>query len=251
MTEFTDNTDLLLRGLEKIQPTHRASKLDEVLRMADAYGRAALVERVVIITDGNLNDRVEFELPFELDIRRVDGGGNNLGITEMNARRSGPNSWDVFVRASGSSPDPIPAELVLLQNDKVVGRESVIASSDESERIVFTIDSAERTLLEARLEPSEFDSLDIDNPVWLSLPEPRPLSVWTSAELYSWQHALNVTADMQLDVSAEPQAPDYDLIISDKPDLQGTHAPIVVYTGFIPEDLEDIISKRNILDEEN
>ena len=246
MTEFTDNTDLLLRGLEKIQPTHRASKLDEVLRMADAYGRSALVERVVIITDGNLNDRVEFELPFELDIRRVDGGGNNLGITEMNARRSGPNSWDVFVRVSGSAVDPIPADLVLRKDDQVVGRESIIASKEESERVVFTIDTADSALLEAQLEPSEFDSLDIDNSVWLSLPEPRPLRVWTAESLYSWQHALNVTAELDLDATAEPQAPEYDLIISDKPDLQGTHAPIVVYTGFIPEDLEDIVGLSDV-----
>jgi Ca-activated chloride channel family protein len=241
LTEFTDNKNILNNALERIQATHRASKLDEVLRMAEAYGRTSLVERVVILTDGNVNDRVEFELPFALDIRKVDEGGNNLGITEMNARRSGPESWDVFVRVGGSSSDAIPADLTLIQDGKVVGRETIVASKQDSERVVFPIDTTEASLLEARLEPSEFDSLDLDNSVWLNLPRPRPLRVWASQKLFSWQHAMNVQADIEMDVGDDPSAPEYDLIISDSTDLKSADAPIIVYIGIIPTDLQNLI----------
>ena len=84
-----------------MQPTDRASRLDEVLRMAEAYARTAPVQRVIVITDGNLQERVDFELPFRLEVQRVDQGGKNLGITEMSARRSetaDASAWEIFVR---------------------------------------------------------------------------------------------------------------------------------------------------------
>lgn len=241
LTEFTDDKQILSRALERIQPTHRASRLDEVLRMAEAYARTSPIERVVAISDGNLNERVDFELPFKLDVQRVEEGGNNLGITEMNARRSGPNTWDVFARVAGSGSEPIPADLTLIQDGTVVGRETIVASQEDSERVVFSINTSDAALVEARLQPGEFDSLDLDNSVWLSLPKPRPLRVWTSEKLFSWQHALNVQSELEMDVSDTPSAPEYDLIVCDSEDLKGTHAPIVVYNGIIPEDLQDLI----------
>ena len=196
LTEFTDDSQMLLRALEKVQPTDRASKLDEVLRMAEAYSRTSAVDRVIVITDGNLNEQVDFELPFKLDIQRVSAGDSNLGITEMSARRSGPESWDVFVRVSGSSTTPTYADLRLLKNGEMVGKETIVAASDDSERVVFSVDSKEAALLQATLTINDFDSLEVDNSVWLNIPTSRPLKVRAAAELYSWQHALSVQPEM-------------------------------------------------------
>ena len=246
ITEFTDDKRILTRALKQLKPTHRASKLDEVLRMADAYSRTAPVERVVVITDGNLNDRVDFELPFKLDVQRVNEGGDNLGITEMTARRSGPESWDVFVRVSGSSSDSIVADLKLIQNGQTVGKESVVASAEDSERIVFSVDATEASLLEATLVVNDDDSLKIDNSVWLNLPKSRPLRVRASPNMFSWQHALSVPSELEIDTAADPSAPEYDLIVSDSEDLNGIHSPIVVYNGLVPRDISDLVGVKEV-----
>ncbi len=246
LTDFTDDKQILSRALQKVQTTHRASKLDEVLRMVDAVGRTLPVHRVVVITDGNLKEQVDFELPFKLEVQRVDEGGDNLGITEMNARRSGPDSWDVFVRVAGSTSEPVNGELTLTQDGKVVGREPVAASADDSERIVFSVDSIESSLIQATLKSSGFDSLELDNTVWLNLPKTRPLRVRASSDLYSWQHALNVLPELDLDSGEQPSAPEYDLIVSDSEDLAGAAAPVIVYNGVLPEELQDLITVSDV-----
>lgn len=245
LTEFTDDRQILKRAMAEVKPTHRASKLDEVLRMAEAYSRTAPVQRVIILTDGNLRDKVDFELPFQLEVQRVDHGGNNMGITEMSARRSGvedPNSWDIFVRVAGSSDETMFGEITLTQNGKTVGKESVGASQEDSERLVFSVDSTESSLIQATLTTNDFDSLPLDNTVWLNLPRTRALKVWVDAEMFSWQHALNVQPDLEIDATAEPTAAEYDLIVSGTQDLKGSHAPIVVYNGVIPKEVEDLIA---------
>ena len=140
------------------------------------------------MTDGNLQNKVDFQLPFELDIQQVEAGAQNLGITEMSARQTSadnPNQWDVFVRIAGSSPDPIVGEVTLYQDGEAIGQESVSASVDDSERLVFTVESPNASLLEVRLSTTEFDSLPTDNSVWLSLPRTRPLQVRVDQDLYS------------------------------------------------------------------
>ncbi len=246
LTEFTDDKQILLRALAKVEPTHRSGRLDEVLRMADAFARTSPIHRVVVMTDGNLKDQVDFELPFKLEVQRVDKGGDNLGITEMNARRSGTDSWDVFVRVAGSTSEPVYGELTLTQDGKTVGRESVVASNEDSERIVFSVDSDGASLLQATLKLNDFDSLEVDNTVWLNIPETRPLKVRTSAELFSWQHALSVQSDLDLDTGESPSAPEYDLIISDSEDLSGASAPIVIYSGIVPQELQDLIAVNDV-----
>ena len=246
LTEFTDDKQILLRALAKVELTHRASRLDEVLRMADAFARTSPIQRVVVMTDGNLKEQVDFELPFKLEVQRVDEGGDNLGITEMNARRSGTDTWDVFVRVAGSTAEPVYGELTLTQDGKTVGRESVVASKEDSERVVFSIDSDGSSLLQATLVLDDFDSLEVDNTVWLNLPETRPLRIRTSAELFSWQHALNVQKDLDIDSGESPSAPSYDLIISDSADLDGADAPIVIYSGVVPGELQDLITVNDV-----
>ncbi len=246
LTEFTDDTQILTRALAKVQPTHRASKLDEVLRMAEAYARTSPIEKVTVITDGNLKEQVDFELPFALDVQRIEEGGNNLGITEMNARRSGPASWDIFVRVGGSTAEPAYADLTLKMNGSVVGRETVAASAEDSERVVFSIDTTDTALLQATLVPTNFDSLGVDNTVWLNLPKPRPLKIWTTPKLYSWQHAFSVQAEVDVDSQAEPSAAEYDLIVTDTEDLKGTQAPVVIYNGVVPGDVADLVSVAEV-----
>ena len=250
LTDFTSDRRQLLKALDVLEPSDLPGQLDDVLRMAAAYTRTFPIETVTIMTDGNLPDHVDFELPFSLDVRRVEPGGANVGITEMSARRSGPQEWEVFVRVSGSSVDLRGAELKFFENNVETNSQPIEVSSDEAERLVFPVASAESRLLEARLIPTGFDSMSVDNSVWLTLPAARPLKVWTSPRLASWRHAIRVLSNIELEggTDEKPKAPDYDLIISDSADLGGAIAPVQVFVGVIPDDLKAMIEVKEDVD---
>jgi hypothetical protein len=243
LTEFTNDRRVLLKALEAIQPTDLPGKLDDVLRMAAAYTRTFPIETVTIMTDGNLPDQVDFELPFSLEVKRVSVGGPNVGITEMSARRSGPEEWDVFVRVSGSSEDLRTAELEFYENGEKTNSQTIEVSNEEAERLVFPVTSSQMRLIEARLVPASFDSMMIDNSVWLTLPTPRPLKVWTSPKLASWRHAIRVQPNIELEDTSEeqPQGTDYDLIVSDSAEFSNVAAPVQIFVGVIPPDLQDLL----------
>ncbi len=246
LTEFTNDRRVLRKALEAIQPTDLPGQLDDVLRMAAAYTRTFPIETVTIMTDGNLPDQVDFELPFSLEVNRVEPGGANIGITEMSARRSGAEEWEVFVRVSGSSIDLRSAELEFYENGGKTHSQTVEVSNEEAERLVFPVTSSTSRLLEARLVPAGFDSMKVDDVVWLTLPAARPLRVWTSPKLASWRHAIRVQPNLDLEDGADetPKGSDYDLIVSDSMELDGATAAVQVFVGVIPRDLEDLIEVK-------
>ena len=243
LTEFTNDRRLLTRALLALKPSDMPGQLDDVLRMAAAYTRTFDIENVIVMTDGNLHDQVDFELPFSLDIRKLQVGGPNIGITEMSARRSGTDEWEVFVRIAGSTEDLRGGEIQLFENGQKTAAESIEVAADESQRMVFPVASDEMRFLEARVVPSGFDSLEIDNSVWLTLPAVRPLKAWASPGLSAWHHALRVLPQVEVATdSATPAAPEYDLIVSDSEDLGGAAAPVQIFVGLIPADLSELVS---------
>lgn len=245
LTEFTDDQQLLQRALDKLEPTDLPGSLDDVLRMAAAYTRTFPIEKVVVLTDGNITDTVDFDLPFTLDVRRIDPGGANAGITEMNARRSGPEDWDVFVRVAGSTDELHEAELHLYRDGQLEAKDTAEVAVDESERFVFPVHATDPVLLEARLVSRTPDSMSTDDSAWLSLPETRDLRVRVSPDLYSWRHGMQVLPHMEIDDQDDAQRATYDLIVSDTPDTGGAEAPVNVFIGVIPPDLEDLVTRQD------
>ncbi len=243
LTEFTNDRRMLLKALDAIQPTDLPGQLDDVLRMAAAYTRTFPIETVTVMTDGNLPGQVDFELPFSLEVKRVSPGGPNVGITEMSARRSGPEEWEVFVRASSSSVDLRGAELEFYENGEKTNSQAIEVSNEEAERLVFPVGSGTARLLEARLIPTSYDSMKVDDSVWLTLPTARPLKVWTSPKLSSWRHAIRVQPNLEMADTTEdqPKGSDYDLIVSDTLETGGAVALVQVFVGVIPTDLQDLI----------
>ena len=247
LTEFTHDNHQLERALQKLQPTQLPGRLDDVLRVVAGYGKTYPIERVVVISDGNLSETIDFELPFELDVRNVDPGGPNLGITELNARRTGPENWDVFLRVAGSTEDLQEAEVHLYRDGRLESKDAAEVAIDESERFVFAITSPGPALLEARLVPLNSDSLEIDNSAWLSLPEARDLKVRVSPDLYSWRHAIQVLPRMELDDAEESSSMSYDLAVLSRQPESDLEAPVQVMIGVIPSDLEDLIGVEDDL----
>jgi Ca-activated chloride channel family protein len=247
LTEFTNDRRQLNRALQGLQPSHLPAQLDDVLRMAAAYTRTFDIDRVTVMTDGNLPDQVEFELPFSLDVKRVVSGGPNIGITEMSARRTTADEWEVFVRVAGSASELRGGELQLLENGEKTSAEAIDVAMDESQRLVFPVAASEARLVEARVIPAGTDSLQVDNSVWLTLPAVRPLKVRVSHELHAWQHAVRVLPKVELEnlESQEPRLPDCDLIISDTGELSGAEAPVRIFVGVVPDDLKSLVSVQD------
>ncbi|MEY2727815.1 MAG: hypothetical protein RLZZ458_3682 [Planctomycetota bacterium] len=251
LTEFTNDRRQLLQALEKIQPTDLPARLDDVLRMTAAYTTSFPIETVSILTDGNLQERVEFELPFTLDVIRIGSPAPNLGITELSARRSGADTWEVFARVSASTEQLLEAELQLFENGQQIQTTKVEVSKEDAERIVFPVSGQQAILLEAKLVPVGFDALKADNSVWLSLPAVRPLRVLTSESLGSWRKAASVVPNVEPGVitGEERSVPDgdWDLLISDQPEDVKLPVPLKVLVGVIPEDLKSLITVRDEL----
>ncbi|MFM8475658.1 MAG: vWA domain-containing protein [Planctomycetaceae bacterium] len=251
LTEFTNDRRQLLKALEQIQPTDLPARLDDVLRMTAAYTTSFPIDRVNVLTDGNLEEKVDFELPFNLNINRIGTPAPNLGITELSARRSGADEWEVFVRITGSAEQLLEAELQLFENGQQSQTSKVEVSKDDAERLVFPVNGQQTILLEARLVPAGFDALAADNSVWLSLPAVRPLKVLSSQSLNSWRRAASAVPNVESGaISGEtgdvPEG-NWDLLISDKPEDAKLPVPIKVLVGVIPEELKSLISVREEL----
>ncbi len=247
LTEFTNDRRMLLQALESITATDVPAELDDVLRMTAAYTTSFPIREVLLLTDGNLPPSVEFELPFRLDVRRLQLTAANLGITEMSARRSGPQEWDIFIRVSASSEELLTADLQLYLNEEQLFTERISASAGEGERLVFPVVSAGRAILEARLVPGDEDALRTDNQCWLSLPEARSLQVLTYGRLPAWQRAVGVLEGVEQEALEDgvPEQTEYDLIISNRELPAGISGRQKLFVDVIPADLAGLVEKRD------
>lgn len=246
LTEFTNDRRVLLQALESIEATDLPAQLDDVLRMAAAYTTSFPIREVILLTDGNLPESVEFELPFSLQVKRLQVQGANLGITEMTARRDGKDGWELFIRITGASEELQTAELQLYQNGEQIFTERISAAAGDGERLVFPIETDTLALVEARLIPAGEDVLETDNRCWLTLPATRSLQVLTLGQLTTWQRAVNVLDGVEQEVvtGGVPDQTEYDLIISDGEIPEGINAPVTLFVDVIPEDLSGLIEKR-------
>ncbi|HTI51159.1 MAG TPA: BatA and WFA domain-containing protein, partial [Planctomycetaceae bacterium] len=217
LTDFTDNKRVLREALERLEVTPVASRLEDALRMTQALARTVSIGTVVLYTDGNVPAEIDFELPFQLNYQKLPPAGPNIGITAINARRTGER-WDLFVRIEGSPhpddagkpPDPTKnaappesgvqstAGVQLIKDGKVIDDEIISLGQGQSQRIVFHVDASGPAALEVRLKPDGFDSLATDNVVYLDLPIGRPLTVYCPPDLTSYRHALAGLDEVQL-----------------------------------------------------
>lgn len=248
LTEFTDNQRVLRDELDQLQVSQVGSRLDDALRMTQALARTVPIETVVLYTDGNVPPDIDFELPFQLNYQKLEPAGRNIGITALNARRTGER-WDVFVRIEGSkSPEgvaeaPVSASVTLISNGNELGNELISLIPGQSQRIVFPVESAGARRLEVRLKPEGFDSLESDNVGWLDLPVGRPLAVYCPVELESFRKALAGIKDVILypDDEGDSKAASYDLVISDRKTDIDLEAGTFVFVGMVPDDLSKLV----------
>ena len=189
LTDFTDNKRILHEALDGLKVSQVPSRLEDGLRMAQALARTVRIESVLLYSDGNVPEQIDFELPFKLNYQRLKPGGTNVGITDFNARRTS-TGWEVFARLEASEKSKGIVDVELLQNGQPFSRESATIEFGKAERLVFRVNTTQPVSLELKLNPDFFDSLASDNTAYLDLPEPRPLAVYCPNEMQAFRHAL-------------------------------------------------------------
>ena len=261
VTEFTNNQRVLIDALDQIAVADVPTQLEDGLQLAQALARSYPIQTVRFYSDLNLPTQVDelgqqadspaaptasvdFDLPFDFQFFRVDEAGPNIGVTALNARRTGAEDWDVFVRIEGS-PNRQTAGLVeLLANGAPVAQEQVLIERGASQRLGFDYTTADRVDLEVRLTPDGEDSLAADNAAFLELPAGRPLSVYCPLNLPAYRHSLAALDGVELLPTDErdPQRAKYDLVISAERKPTELDAHTYLLTGFVPDDLTGLVT---------
>lgn len=244
LTEFTDNKRVLHSALERLEVEDVPSNPEDALRMTQALARTEPIEKVLLYSDGNIPPKVNFELSFRLDYQQVDPGGPNVGITALNARRTGSDTWEVFARVESTDRAPASATLQLTRSDAPddSAEETLVLDAGESQRIVFPVSYEGSTSLEVRLQPEGFDSLAADNVAYLDMPVVRPLTVYCPLELETYRHALAPLEEIVVYPDEdESTASHYDLLISDLPEHAELDATVSMFVGVVPDDLKNLV----------
>jgi len=246
ITDFTDNKRLLLKALDNLEVHDVPSKMEDGLRMTQALARTVPIDTVLVFSDGNFPEQVDFELPFELNYQQVGPAGKNIGITAFNARRSKSSRWDVFVRVAAGGTAASTGSVELYRNGEMIGEDTFSLETGESERLIFRIESEEAAKLEARLIPGGNDSLKSDNMAFLDLPTARPLTIHAHTGMAAFRHAIRSTGESVLypDDDGDGDAASYDLIFSDEAAAQQTEAMVAVFVGVIPDDLSKMVTTQ-------
>jgi Ca-activated chloride channel family protein len=244
LTDFTDNKAILRDALARLDVVPVPSQTVDALRMTQALAHTVPIERVLMFTDGNVPADADFELPFDLVYQQIPPGGANMGITAFNARRSGLDQWEIFVGVEGSGDaSQSTGKLELFRDGASVGSEPVLLVPGRTKRVVFRLESANAASLEARLTPDGFDSLAADNTAYLQLPKSRPLTVFVPSTLTSFRRAYRVQKGIELvDEGAASAGASFDVVVSDRPEDVKLDSAAALFIGFVPKDLEKLVS---------
>jgi len=242
-TGFTNNKRVLREALADIEVEDVPSDIEDALRMAQAMGRAAAFEEVLLISDGNFPDRANFDLSFKLNYQRLTPAGANIGITALNARRSVSGMWDVFAQIEASAESDLSALVEVEQDGARVARDSARISKGKTQRMVFRVSGEKASSISVRLVPDTFDSLASDNTAFLDLPAARSLWVHASTALPAFRHSLAAIGGIFLhpEDGVGKRADRYDLLITDLVPEMEIEARTSLYIGLVPDDLKPLV----------
>lgn len=244
LTGFTNNKSELRDAVRALETEDVPGDLEEALRLAQALARTSPFDRVLVLTDGNLPAKANFELPFQIELQKLPPAGPNAGITAFNARRAGSGDWELFIQLAVTDPAPAATATVELRSGgQTIAQENVALTPGSAPRLSFRVSGAQDANIHAVLRPGGFDSLASDNDAWLTLPAVRPLDVFVPESLATFRHALAALDGIRIFPSKSEEGPSpgtFDLAISDKPDAPP--ALLLCTSGFVPEDIAPLVS---------
>lgn len=238
---FTDNERIILDSLEKIHVHDVPGNIEDALRMAQAMARNYPFDEAIMLSDGNFPEKADFNLSFQLNFQKISTAGPNLGITAFTAQRKSSGDWQVFAELSGSGKTK-PADVDLYLNGKKFASDTFAPSSDQAEKIGFSVSGQQDGELGIRINPNGFDALAADNKAWLRLPKIRPLWVYISPSLKSVIAAMRGVDGISIstgDINAE--AGIFDLIITDDLANFAKESRVLFSVGVVPLSLKNLL----------
>jgi hypothetical protein len=246
MTSFTDNKRLLREGLDKIETTDLASRIEDGLRMTQALSQTVPIETVIFYSDGNVPDRIDFDLPFDLQFHRLGKPVANVGITALAAQRSDLGKWHVFVEIMASVASSSDARVQLMHENEPIADDTIQLEAGQSKRLLYQVTSDTASQLEVRLQPDGNDALDADNMAHLQLPRGRSLAIYCSESLAAFRHALRSLPgiDVYPEDGQQESITRFDLAITDQETLSGIESRVQMTVGVIPAAIRDLVSVK-------
>ncbi|MEK0448502.1 MAG: hypothetical protein RL088_770 [Verrucomicrobiota bacterium] len=242
---FTNNKGELRAALDALEVEDVAGDVDEALRVAQALARTTPFTSVVLITDGNLPGQSSFELPFQIELQKLQRAGPNAGIVALSARRTTATEWDVFVQVAASADHPAATVGVELRDgDRVLARDSVAVGGEAAApRLAFRVDGSGATFLKVATTPPSGDSLASDNTAWLFLPAIRPMDVMVPESLGAIRRALGTLDAVRVFPAKDVPSPSaFDVLFAESADAMKTPARVAVGVGFVPAELAGAVS---------
>ncbi len=238
--DFTDNARILLDALDRISVEDVPGNLEDALRLVQALSRDCAFGEVLLYSDGNFPEKSDFNLPFKITFNRITDQGRNIGISGLNAKGTGEGGWAVFAEVVRSSPD-VGAKLEFYRDGVLAGSEVIPAGGEDSARLSFEIGGEKECLVEMKILPEGFDSLESDNCASMNLVAGRKLSAYASPGLAAVNAALRgIVAVKMLD--SPTVLPPPDLIAADNPSDIKDGCRTVMTSGFVPERLKGLIA---------
>jgi Ca-activated chloride channel homolog len=242
LTGFTNNQTELRDALATLEVDDVPGDLDEALRLAQALARTSPFDRVLVLTDGNLPAKTNFELPFSLDLQKLPPPAANAGITACNARRSGDGDWELFIQLAATDPAPgASATVTLTSGGTELAKEQVALVAGGAPRLAFRISGAQSSVVRATLSTASPDSLASDNDAWLTLPATRALDVFVPENLAAFRHALGSQEGVRIFPAKDVPSPGgYDLAIVDR--MDAPPARVTCTMGVVPDALKPLVT---------
>lgn len=242
MSGFSDNPRILRDAVEAIEVEDVPSRLEDALRVAEGLNTTYPYNTLVILSDGNLPEQTDFQLPFEkVDYQRLRPAAPNVGITALNARRGSGGRWDVLVQVEASGAEPVPATVRIEAEGYDERTETVSVQPGTPERIPLRLGGEEAVSLTAEVE-ARGDSLESDNRAWLEVPPSRPVTIYVPTRITTFRRVLRFAPDALLYPDPDVPAPDaYDVVISDDAEDLNQPARIYLMNDAVPPDVADLV----------
>jgi len=174
LVPFTNVKSQLRGAIEDIRTRETSTDFSQAVDLIAALGPEVRGAHLYLLSDGGFDTKTVTEAPgVEFHYVRIGEGGENLGITALDARRS-IEYWDqpqAFVRLQNFGSMDADTRLELYLAGELFDARSVKVPAGESAAVVFSDPGLTEGLVKVVL--AEEDDLAADNTAWLSLTAPR------------------------------------------------------------------------------
>jgi len=226
---LTGDRSALYAAIRGIAPEDTATDVAEPLELAESLARTLANPRIKLLSDGAFGKGAGIpNVSAPLEYICVGSGGDNVGITAMDVRRSieDPSTGEVFTKITNFSPAPVTVNVSLMLDSQLADASARTIAAGSSEASVFRVRlDAERV---AQVVIDSPDSLEADNRAWAVLEPARKIRAIVVGQANTFlTTALSSGAGFEVS-----QAPTAEII-----GAADTEIPVFIFDGSAPASL--------------